>query len=116
MAPERIDLRSFLSDTLELIGSAIPDDTIFSCRFDETPDVHADREQLRAVLAELLTSACVAPGEVRLRIGTVAGKSGPHAFIEVGQPETRTRIVVPLPVFRPSETRLAGTEPATSRS
>ena len=116
MGTEQIDLRKFLGDTLELIGSTIPDQTIFSCRFEETPDVQADPEQLRAVLVELLSNACSASREVSLRTGTIAGKSGLHVFVEVSQPEPGTRIVVPVPVFRPTEMRLAGIEPATSRT
>jgi signal transduction histidine kinase len=111
---EPIDLRKFLGETLELIGPAIPDQTIFSCRFDETPDVQADPAQLRAVLAELLTAACGASDEVRLRTGTVAGRSGPHAFVEVSRPATGERIVVPIPVFRRNEMRVAELERATS--
>jgi nitrogen fixation/metabolism regulation signal transduction histidine kinase len=110
MRTERIDLRSFIGETLELAVSSIPDDVIFSCRFDETPDVQVDPAELRAALAEVLASACSAADEVRLRIGTVAGRSGPHAFIEVSQPANGGRIVVPIPAHRPSEIRLAGGE------
>jgi nitrogen fixation/metabolism regulation signal transduction histidine kinase len=110
MGTEQIDLRKFIGETLELVVSAIPDDVIFSCRFEDTPVVQADPEQLRTVLAELLAAACSASTEVRLEIGTVAGRSGQHAFVEVSQPANGGRIVVPIPVHRPSELRVAGGE------
>jgi signal transduction histidine kinase len=120
MEIERVDLRAFLGDSLELLGLIIPDRIVFTCQFDETPDVQVDRRRLHEVVAQLVAAACEAVddgvSEVRLRTGTVAGKSGPHAFIEVSRPETGTRIVVPIPVFQATEVRLAGIEPATSRS
>lgn len=109
MEIECIELRTFLAESLELLGSTIPDETIFTCHFGETPDVHANPTVLRALLAELIASACDGAVEVELRTGTVAGRSGPHAFVEVRRPETGTRIVVPVPVFR-KEMRLAGIE------
>jgi signal transduction histidine kinase len=114
MRTEQIDLRNFIGETLERVGSAIPDNVVFSCQFEETPIVEADPEQLRAVLAELLSSACGATPEVRLKIGTVAGRSGPHAFIEVSQPADGGRIIVPVPVHRPSELGLAAASAAES--
>jgi hypothetical protein len=108
MRTEQIDLRSFIGETLEVLGAAIPDEVIFSCRFEETPVVQADPAELRAVLAELLTKACVATAEIQLRIGTVAGRSAPHAFVEVSQPANGGRIVMPIPVHRPNELRVAG--------
>jgi signal transduction histidine kinase len=107
MRTERIDLRSFIGETLELVVAAIPDDVIFSCRFEETPDVQVDPAELRTAVAELLASACGATGEVRLRIGTVAGRSGPHAFVEVSQPANGGRVVIPIPVHQRSEIRVA---------
>jgi hypothetical protein len=116
METERIDLRRFLGESLERLGSVIPDETVFTCAFTETPEVQANELELRAVIAEVVTKVCEASAEVRLRTGTLAGKSGPHAFVEVSRPDTGTRIVVPVPVFRSTEMRLAGIEPATSRS
>jgi signal transduction histidine kinase len=107
MRTEQIDLRKFIGETLEVLVSAIPDEVIFSCRFEDAPIVDADPEQLRAVLAELLARACSATGEVRLKIGTVGGRSGPHAFVEVSQPTNGGRIVIPIPVHRGSELRAA---------
>lgn len=111
MEIERVDLRAFLSDSLELLALIIPDQVVFTCQFDETPDVQVDRRRLHEVVAGLVAATCEAledgVTEVRLRTGTVAGKSGPHAFIEVGRPDTGARILVPLPVFRPAEMRLA---------
>jgi signal transduction histidine kinase len=104
----QIDLRDFIGETLELLGSDIPDEVIFSCRFEETPVVRADPTELRAVLAELLTNACSGTGEVQLRIGTVVGRSVPHAFVEVCQPASGGRIIIPIPVHRPNELRVAG--------
>jgi signal transduction histidine kinase len=120
MEIERVDLRAFLSDSLELLALIIPDQVVFTCQFDETPDVQVDRRRLHEVVAGLVAATCEAledgVTEVRLRTGTVAGKSGRHAFIEVGRPDTGARILVPLPVFRPAEMRLAAIEPtATSR-
>jgi hypothetical protein len=116
MAAERIDLRAFLAETLEQLGSAIPDRVVFTCQIGETPDVHADRVQLRRVIVELVSGACALSSEVNVRTGTVAGRSGPHAFVEVSRPDSGTRFIVPIPVFRPTDMRLAGIEPATSRS
>jgi signal transduction histidine kinase len=107
MRTERIDLRKFIGETLEILGAAIPDEVIFSCRFEETPVVQADPAELRTVLAELLTNACSETAEVELRIGTVAGRSAPHAFVEVNQPANGGRIVMPIPVHRPNELRVA---------
>ena len=106
MEIERLDLRRFLGDTLERLGTRIPDDTVFTCRFAEIPEVQADPGELRDLVVDLLTDACRASREVRLRTGTVVGKSGPHAFVEVSRPGTGTRIVVPIPVYR-REMRLA---------
>jgi signal transduction histidine kinase len=111
MATEKIDLRKFLAETLEDLGPTIPDRVVFSCSLGDTPHLHADPEVLRRVLTDLVTNVCESGDEVRLRTGTVAGRSGPHAFIEVGRPDTGTRIVVPIPVFR-RDMRLAGIEPA----
>jgi nitrogen fixation/metabolism regulation signal transduction histidine kinase len=107
MRTEQIDLRKFIGETLELLVSAIPDEVVFSCRFEETPVVQADPAKLRAVLAELLTNACGETAEVQLRIGTVNGRSAPHAFVEVSQPANGGRIVVPIPVHKPHELQLA---------
>jgi hypothetical protein len=119
MEIERVDLREFLGDSLELLGLIIPDRVVFTCQFDETPDVQVDRARLHEVVGELLAATCEAledgVTEVQLRTGTIAGKSGPHAFIEVSRPDTGTRMVVPVPVFRPREMRLAGMKPATSQ-
>jgi hypothetical protein len=113
MGTERIDLRTFLGESLEELGPTIPDRVVFTCQMLETPPAHVDPAELRHVLASLIASACAAGDEVRVRMGTVAGKSGPHAFIEVSRPDTGNRIIVPLPVFR-REMRLAGIEPAES--
>jgi hypothetical protein len=118
MEIERIDLRAFLAESLELLGLIIPDSVVFSCRLGETPEVQVDRARLHEVVADLVAATCEAIedgiGEVRLRTGTVAGHSGPHAFIEVGRPDTGTRIVIPIPVYRPSEIQLASaSEPST---
>jgi hypothetical protein len=110
-----IDLRSFIGETLEILVSAIPDEVVFSCRFEETPDVQVDPDELQAVLAELLTAVCHTTGEVQLRIGTIAGKSGPHAFVEVSQPANGGRIIIPIPVHRPNGLRVsAASAPAES--
>ena len=114
MEIERLDLRRFLGETLERLGTNIPDDTVFTCRFGESPDVHANPHELRDLVTNLLTEACRASGEVRLRTGTVVGRSGPHAFVEVSRPGNGTRIVVPVPVFR-REVRLAGVAAERSR-
>jgi hypothetical protein len=114
MEIERVELRAFLSESLDLLAPIIPDEVVFTCQFDETPDVHVDRAHLHEVVTELVVATCDAfkygVGDVRLRTGTFAGRSGPHAFIEVTRPGTSTRILLPLPVYRPSEMRLAGTE------
>jgi hypothetical protein len=107
MRTKQIDLRNFIGETLELLVSAIPDEVVFSCRFEETPDVLVDPGELQAVLAELLTAVCHTTGVVQLRIGTIAGKSGPHAFVEVSSPVAGTRIVVPIPAYRPNDLRVA---------
>lgn len=111
MGTERIDLRAFLGESLEELGPTIPDRVVFTCQLLETPPAHVDPAELRQVLATLIASACAAGDEVQLRTGTVAGKSGPHAFIEVSRPDTGNRIIVPLPVFR-REMRLAEIERA----
>jgi hypothetical protein len=120
MEIERVELRAFLSDSLELLALIIPDEVVFTCQFDETPDVQVDRRRLHEVVAGLVAATCEAlddgVNEVQLRTGTVAGKSGPHAFIEVSRPDSGSRVLVPLPVFRPTEIRLAAIEPtATSQ-
>jgi hypothetical protein len=120
MEIERVELRRFLSDSLELLALIIPDEVVFTCQFDETPDVQADRRRLHEVVAGLVAATCEAlddgVNEVQLRTGTVAGKSGPHAFIEVSRPDSGSRVLVPLPVFRRTEIRLAAVEPtATSQ-
>lgn len=111
MEIERVDLRTFLGQSLELLGLIIPDRVVFTCQFGETPDVEVDRARLHEVVAGLLGATCAAlddgVGEIHLRTGTVAGKSGPHAFIEVRRPDTGTRLVVPVPVYRPAEIQLA---------
>jgi signal transduction histidine kinase len=118
MEIERADLRAFLGDSLELLALIIPDQVVFTCEFGETPDVQVDRARLHEVVAQLVAATCEAiedgVGEVRLRTGTVAGKSGPHAFIEVSRPDSGSRILVPLPVFRATEVRLAAIEPTTT--
>ena len=91
MGTERIDLQVFLSELLEQLGPAIPDRVVFTCQLIETPPVHVDPAQLRGVLASLVATACAAGDEVRLRTGTVAGKSGPHALVEIGRPDAGTR-------------------------
>jgi hypothetical protein len=111
MAIERIDFREFLAETLEDFGSIIPDRVVFTCELGETPSLHADPEQLRDVLARLVTTVCEVGDVVRLRTGTVAGKSGPHAFFELSRPDEGTRLVVPIPIFRRA-VRLAGSEGA----
>ena len=111
MEIERADLRAFLGDSLELLALIIPDQVVFTCEFGETPDVEVDRARLHEVVAQLVAATCEAiedgVGEVQLRTGTVAGQSGPHAFIEVSRPDTGARILIPLPVYRPTEMRLA---------
>jgi signal transduction histidine kinase len=120
MEIERIDLRAFLSETLELLGSVLPDEIIFTCRFVDAPEVDVDPAALRELITKLVLNACKGfddgAGEVQLRTGTVAGKSGPHAFVEVCRPASGARITIPLPTARPRTMRLAGIEPATSRS
>jgi hypothetical protein len=115
MAAETIDLHALLGESLEELGPTIPDRVIFTCQLIETPPAHVDPAELRAVLATLIATACAAGDEVRLRTGTVAGKSGPHAFIEVGRPDTGNRFIVPVPLFR-REMRLAGMEPGAIRT
>jgi signal transduction histidine kinase len=114
MEIQRVDLRAFLGDSLELLALIIPDQAVFTCQFGETPDVQVDRARLYEVVVQLVAATCEAledgVGEVQLRTGTVAGKSGPHAFIEVSRPETGARFLVPIPVFRATEMRLAGLE------
>ena len=114
MEIERVDLRVFLSDSLELLALIIPDQVVFTCQFDETPDVQVDRRRLHEVVADLVAATCEAledgVTEVQLRTGTVAGKSGPHAFIEVSRPDSGSRVLVPLPVFRPAEMRIAAVD------
>jgi hypothetical protein len=94
-----------------LLALIIPDQVVFTCEFGETPDVEVDRTRLHEVVAQLVAATCEAiedgVGEVQLRTGTVAGQSGPHAFIEVSRPDTGARILIPLPVYRPTEMRLA---------
>ena len=107
---ERIELRVFLGEALELLGTAIPDETIFTCRFDADAEVQIDPVKLRQLLGELIAAACEGGADVQLRTGTVAGRSGPHAFIEVSRRDAGTRVVVPVPVYRPREMRLAGDE------
>ena len=120
MEIERVDLRAFLSDSLELLALIIPDEVVFTCQFDETPEVQVDRRRLHEVVAGLVAATCEAledgVTEVQLRTGTVAGKSGPHAFIEVTRPDTGSRVLVPLPVFRPTEMRIAEVEPVTGHT
>lgn len=111
MRTERIDLRAFVAETLELLASVLPDEIIFTCQFTDTPEVDVDPSQLRELITKLVVNACKAfddgAGEVRLRVDTVAGKSGPHAFVEVSRPETGARITIPLPTARPPKMRLA---------
>jgi len=110
MAVERIELRAFLAEALELLGAVIPDETIFTCRFDASADVYADPARLRQLLSDMIVSACAGAADVELRTGTVEGRSGPHTYIEVSRPATGSRVVMPIPVFRPTEMRLAGIE------
>ena len=100
MPLEQIDLRRFLGEALEELGPMIPDRVVFSCRLGDTPLVHADPSALRQAFSDLVTGVCEVGDEVQLRTGTVAGQSGPHAFFEVSRPDTGTRLVVPVPVFR----------------
>ena len=113
MGTERIDLQAFLSESLEQLGPAIPDRVVFTCQLIETPPVHVDPAQLRGVLASLVATACAAGDEVRLRTGTVAGKSGPHAFVEIGRSDAGTRIIVPVPIFRREIQLAAASETST---
>ncbi len=112
MAMERIDLRDFLGKALEQLGPAIPDRVVFSCRLGDTPEVHADPDDLVSALADLLHHVCQAGDEVMLRTGTVSGRSGPHAFFEVSRPDAGTRLIVPVPVFR-RDMRLAASGDST---
>jgi signal transduction histidine kinase len=116
MEIQRIDLRAFLSETLELLGSVLPDEIIFTCQFVDAPEVEVDPADLRELVTKLVLNACKAfddgTGEVQLRTGTVAGKSGPHAFVEVCRPASGARITIPLPTARPTTMRLAGAEAA----
>jgi signal transduction histidine kinase len=116
MEIERIDLRAFLAETLELLGLVMPDEIVFTCQFIDTPEVDVDPADLRELVTKLVINACKAfedgAGEVQLRMGTVAGKSGPHAFIEVSRPAAGGRITIPLPMVRARTMRLAGIEPA----
>lgn len=105
---EEIDLRTFLGQTLELLGGEIPDRVVFTCQLIETPPAQVDPADLREVLASLIAVACAAGDEVRLRTGTIAGKSGPHAFVEVSRPDAGSRLIVPVPVSRRQPMRLAG--------
>jgi signal transduction histidine kinase len=115
MGKEQIDLRAFLGESLEDLGPTIPDRVVFTCQLLETPPAHVDPAQLRELLARLIANACAAGDEVLLRMGTVAGKSGPDAFVEVGRPHAGSRIIVPIPIFR-REMRLAGMEPGAVSS
>jgi signal transduction histidine kinase len=105
-----IDLRAFVGETIGLLGPVVPDETIFTCQFADTPEIQADPDELRRMITDLVANACGALdrgiGEVHLRTGVVSGRSGPHAFIEVSRPGTGSRIPVPLLVFR--KARLAG--------
>jgi hypothetical protein len=118
MARERIDLREFVAETLELLATVMPDEIVFTCGFTDTPEVDADRRELRDLVTKLVIDACKAfedgAGEVHLRVGRVAGRSGPHAFIEVSRPTTGARVALPLATARPRTMRLAGIEPASS--
>jgi signal transduction histidine kinase len=111
MRTERIDLRAFVAETLELLASVLPDEIIFTCQFTDTPEVDVDPSELRELITKLVVNACKAfddgAGEVRLRVDSVAGKSGPHAFVEVSRPETGARITIPLPTARPTTIQLA---------
>jgi signal transduction histidine kinase len=116
---ERVDLRAFVAETLELLASVMPDEIIFTCRFADTPEVEVDPSELRELITKLVINACKSfddgAGEVLLRVDTVTGKSGPHAFVEVSRPASGARIAIPLPTVRPTEMRLAGIEPAFPR-
>jgi hypothetical protein len=120
MEIQRIDLRAFLADTLELLGAVLPDEIIFTCRFVDAPEVDVDPTDLRELLTKLVLNACKGfdngVGEVQLRTGTVVGKSGPHAFVEVCRPESGARVTIPLPTARARRMRLSTIEPATSSS
>jgi signal transduction histidine kinase len=120
MEIQRVDLRAFLAETLELLGAVLPDEIVFTCRFVGDAEVDVDPADLRELLMKLVLNACKGfedgVGEVQLRTGTVVGKSGPHAFVEVCRPESGGRVTIPLPTARPETMRLAGIEPATSRS
>lgn len=109
-APLPIDLNAFVAETIGLLGPVVPDETIFTCQFADTPEVQAEPDELRRVITDLVASVCGelerGIGEVHLRTGVVPGRSGPHAFIEVSRPGTGSRITVPLLVFR--KVRLAG--------
>ena len=61
---------------------------------------HADPAALRQAFSDLVTGVCEVGNEVELRTGTVAGQSRQHAFSEVSRPDTGTRLVLPVPVFR----------------
>jgi signal transduction histidine kinase len=98
-----IDLKAFVGETIGLLGPVVPDETIFTCQFGDTPAIQADPEELRRVITDLVANVCAeleGVGEVHLRTGVVQGRSGPHAFIEVSRPGTGSRITVPLLVFR----------------
>lgn len=114
MEIQRIDLRAFVAETLELLGSVLPDEIIFTCRFVDAPEVDVDPADLRELLTKLVLNACKGfddrVGEVQLRTGTVVGKSGPHVFVEVCRPESGGRVTIPLPTARPRTMRLAGIE------
>ncbi len=120
MEIQRIDLRAFLADTLELLGSVLPDEIIFTCRFVDAPEVDVDPTDLRELLTKLVLNACKGfdngVGEVQLRTGTVVGKSGPHAFVEVCRPQSGARVTIPLPTARARRMRLSTTGTATSQS
>jgi len=109
-----IDLKAFVAETIGLLGPVVPDETVFTCQFGDTPPVQADPDELRRVITDLVADVCDeldgGEGEVHLRTGVVDGRSGPHAFIEVSRPGTGSRITVPLLVFR--KVRLAEVEPA----
>jgi signal transduction histidine kinase len=113
-----IDLRSFVAETIGLLGPVVPDETVFTCQFGDTPDVQADPDELRRVIVDLVADVCReledGEGEVHLRTGIVEGRSGPHAFIEVSRPGTGSRITIPLLVFR--KVRLASAEPVVTTS
>jgi hypothetical protein len=113
-----IDLKAFVAETIGLLGPVIPDETVFTCQFGDTPPVQADPDELRRVITDLVADVCGelegGEGEVHLRTGVVNGRSGPHAFIEVSRPGTGSRITVPLLVFR--KVRLAGVETSAART